>query len=898
MQKYNRSINIYIVEMLMFFLLHILYADENCSQREYRHTIFWAIFFTCAVLAVRFGVKERKKALFIYCMIPFLATYCIGKNTRTLAFGFLIYLITDIMFSVVMEERISLFFIVATNISFVCSLVFYYDMVTTMIPMPYFWLVVLCTNAGLLSCAYVSHEYSKRQEENEHQNEQLLKAQVSKDEFLANMSHEIRTPMNSVCGMTELMLRDTTLSDESREYAQSIQSAGKSLLGIINDILDFSKIESGKMQLNNEPYNFCSMLNDIIVLAMARKGNKNLELIIDCDPNIPSELIGDDLRIKQVIINLMTNAIKFTEEGAVLLKIRKRDTATGINLTVSVKDTGIGIKQQNIEKLFQSFQQVDTKKNRKIEGTGLGLAICQRIVDMMDGFFCVESEYGKGSEFRFTIPQRIHKETPCIQIQEADKMEALTYLAITRYENEQTNLWYRKLFAHLMKDLGVKTTEYLDIDEFQRGMEGKNPETVMAFTAYEEYLSAQEYFDKLSETYSVVVVMDKEIRQQLPAGIKVLYKPFYALSIANVINHKKNYLTSQNEVEKEVFIAPKAKVLVVDDNPMNLKVTKGLLGPYQVQTTLVQSGQEAINLVEKQKFDLIFMDHMMPGMDGVEAAEHIRNFGGWRSEVPIVALTANAIEGVREMFISKGFQDFVAKPIEISQLERALKKWIPQEYIMRNESVIGKIVKDDKILSRVNFQVIDKEVALSYFDGREENYIEALRTYLELGEENISMLQMCYKIKAWQDYTVKVHALKSTSLTVGAVALSELARDMEEAAGKQDEEFVKKHQAQLVEMYREVLKDIQEHLPKEEQNQIEQIEISTEELKERFDELAKALEEFDVEVALEKIDELKVFCYEGHAMELCMQKTQKAVDGFDFEEAKMQLASVRERIFT
>lgn len=897
MQKYNRSINIYIVEMLMFFLLHIFYAKGNCSQNEYHHTIFWVIFFTCIVLAVRIGVKSRKRALFIYCMMPFLATFFIGINTRTLAFGFLIYLITDIMFSVVMEKKISLFFIVATNISFVFNLVFYYDMMTVMIPMPYFWLVILCTNAGLLSCAYVSHEYSKRQEENERQNEQLLKAQVSKDEFLANMSHEIRTPMNSVCGMTELMLRDTTLSEESREYAQSIQSAGKSLLGIINDILDFSKIESGKMQLNNEPYNFCSMLNDIIVLAMARKGEKKLEMIIDCDPNIPSELIGDDLRIKQVIINLMTNAIKFTEEGAVLLRIRKRDTATGINLTVSVKDTGIGIKQQNIEKLFQSFQQVDTKKNRKIEGTGLGLAICQRIVDMMDGFFYVDSEYGKGSEFRFTIPQKVHKETPCIAISEADKMEALTYLCVTKYDNEQTNIWYRKLFSHLANEMGVKTTEYLNMEEFQQDLKKKNPEKVVVFTAYEEYLSAKEYFEELAKKYNVVVVMDKEIKTQMPSDIKILYKPFYALSIANVMNHKKNYVISQNEIEKEVFTAPKAKILVVDDNPMNLKVTKGLLGPYQVQTTLVQSGQEAINLVEKQKFDLIFMDHMMPGMDGVEAAEHIRKFGGWRADVPIVALTANAIEGVREMFITKGFQDFVAKPIEISQLERTLKKWIPQEYIIRNESVTGKIVQDDKILSDINFREIDKDAALPYFDGREENYIEALQTYLELGEENISMLQLYYKVKAWQDYTVKVHALKSTSLTVGAVRLSELAREMEDAASRQEEEFIKAHQMELVELYRSVLADIQEHLPKEEQGQIEQIEISQEELQERISELMEALEEFDVEVALEKIEELKMFCCNGNPMELCMQKTQKAVDGFDFEEAKIQLASVEERMF-
>lgn len=893
MLEYNKSLNILISEMILFFMAHILYALLYCPREAIYKVTFWVLVFTVLVIAVRIVVKDKRKTLTIYWMVPFLATHLIGHNTRTLAYGFLIYLITDIIFCVLLEPKINIMYIVAANISFLYSLIVEYDMVTEMIPVQYFWLVILCTNAGMVGCAYVSVAYCRRLEENERQKEELIEAQKSKDEFLANMSHEIRTPMNSVCGMTELMLRDEKLSEESRDYAVNIQSAARSLLGIINDILDFSKIESGKMQLVEEPYNFCSMLNDVIVLAMARKGDKNLELIIDCDPDIPSQLIGDELRLKQVIINLLTNAIKFTDEGAVFLDIQKEDTVSGIYLKVSVKDTGIGIRQENIEKLFDSFQQVDTKKNRNVEGTGLGLAICQKIVDMMDGSIQVESEYGEGSEFRFMVPQGVYKKAPCISIMDTEKLEIYTYLKAMEYEKPQMGLWYRQEFDHLTERLHVNTKEYNQWEAFRDRMDQGVSGNAFVFTSYENYQKYQSYFDELGQRCDVIVVMEKGQGERPAEQIQVLYKPFYALSVANAINHKKNHVMTRNQLEKEVFTAPKAKVLIVDDNPMNLKVTKGLLGPYQVQTTLALSGIEALKQTEKEQYDLILMDHMMPGKDGIETAEEIRARGGWCSQVPIVALTANAIEGVREIFIAKGFQDFVAKPIEISQLERTLKKWLPKKLIERNESVAGKIISENPLLEDVKFDILDTETALHYFDGNAKNYIEALHTYLEMGKENIRQLQEFVENEKWEEYTVKIHSLKSTSLTIGAKRLSEKAKLLELAGTERDKDFIKSHHEKMIQDYRKVLKDIKAHLPKKGQREKQRQEIDRDSLRQQLDRLGEGLAQFDVEIAQEVLDGLRKFSYRGKALEQSLKEVMSAVEEFDFAEAEKQLKSAR-----
>lgn len=901
MLEYNKSINILMAEMLVFFLAHIIYAREFCTQEAFYRVSGWVFFWTVAVVVTRLVVKNRKIQMAFFALIPFLATHLIGVNTRSLAFGFLIYLITDIMFCILLEPKINIMFIFAANLSFLISLLFHFELVTEMIPMEYMWMVILCTNVGMVMMAFISVKYCQKLEENERQNYELRQAQKSKDEFLANMSHEIRTPMNSVCGMTELLLRDEKLTGESREYARNIQSAGRSLLGIINDILDFSKIESGKMQIVEEPYQFHSMINDVVVLAMARKRNPNLELIVDCDPEIPRRLIGDELRIKQVLLNLMTNAMKFTKEGGVLLTVSQERRQSEFELKVSVKDTGIGIRKEDLNKLYQSFQQLDTRKNRNVEGTGLGLAISKRIITQMGGEIEVESLYGRGSEFRVTIPQKIQEDVPGAVIDNREGLEAAVCVHREDFGHRQVKEWYQRLFCHMKEQLGVRGIVCGSLEEMKSWIGSDNGKEKFAFITRKIYEEDRDYFDELGKQRKIIVVMNPGEHLTPGTPVKMMYKPFYVLSVVNVMNQNKDEIMIQDHLEKEILMAPRAKALIVDDNPMNLKVTGGLLGPYQMELTFAGSGAEAIEKVENQSFDIIFMDHMMPGMDGVEAVSCIRERDGWCKTVPIVALTANVIEGAREMFLANGFQDFVAKPVELGQLERVLKKWLPAEMLERNESVGGKVVRSDRPLEKMHFEYLDTEYAMHYFDNREEQYIEALKSYLELGERNLRRLEETEENGNWKDYTICVHSLKSTSLTVGAVELSEEAARLEEAGRNRDAAYIGRHHPVVMEQYRKILKEAAFNLAgQKEKRTVEEGDPGEREIEkaaflEVLTELEEALEEYDMDTVLVRIEQMQENSLEGSSLREVLGPLRTEAESFDFEAAMEQVKNLRKK---
>lgn len=515
--------------------------------------------------------------------------------------------------------------------------------------------------------------------------EQAENANRSKSEFLANMSHEIRTPMNSIMGMCELILNEE-ISDDIRDNCNNIYISGKNLLGIINDLLDFSKIESGKMDLVEDKYQLSSLLNDVINMAVARKGEKEIEFMVDCDPNIPDKLYGDELRIRQIVINLLTNAIKFTREGGVLFRVTARREEYGVNLIFSVKDSGIGIKEENLQKIFQSFSQVDTKKNRAIEGTGLGLAISKRLVTKMGGFIRVESEYGKGTEFTVVIPQKVTGEEAVIKIKEPEKVRLLVFIGTDKYRNSFVKRSYMDIIRNMGTKFGISYCMLESIQLIKKELESENRYTHL-FLAREEYMQDKEYFDSLVKKIDVVVVQDQKNRIKPGEGIRNIYKPLYVLPVGNAINRERlSFDVGAANMKRQSFMAPEAKILVVDDNMMNLKVAIGLLKPYKMAVRTADSGVEAIRIMKNQRFDLVFMDHMMPEMDGVEAVHQIRELPEeYFRNVPIVALTANAVNGAREMFLREGFQDFLAKPIETGAMERILKRWLPKELIVQKE---------------------------------------------------------------------------------------------------------------------------------------------------------------------------------------------------------------------
>ncbi len=528
----------------------------------------------------------------------------------------------------------------------------------------------------IISYALVYNMYRYR----EYHEELLEKAEAAnraKSDFLANMSHEIRTPMNSIMGLCELSMAEE-MSESARNNCNNVYIAGRNLLGIINDILDFSKIESGRMELRPGSYELSSLLNDVIQMAMARKGQKKIEFMVDCDPNIPNYLYGDELRIRQIVINLLTNAVKFTKEGGVLLRVRGRRESYGINLLFSVTDSGIGIKKENIGKIFSSFSQVDTKKNRAIEGTGLGLSISKQLAKQMGGFIFVDSEYGKGSTFTLVLPQKVMEDKPLARIEESERYRILTYFELEGNNSPFAARYYAEIIANMGECLGLSYQFVSSLQEAQKCM-ADNTFTHL-FISEVEYRLDKKYFDSLAEVVSVIVVVNQNGEKQFHEKIQSICKPFYVLSVCSALLGEKQCFDGSVMNIRRRFVAPRASVLIVDDNQMNLKVASGLLRPYQMEIVTADSGPAAIELVQKQKFDLIFMDHMMPGMDGVETLKKIRSLESEQCRsVPIVALTANAVSGAREMFLQEGFCDMVAKPVEMNLVERVLQYYIPEE---------------------------------------------------------------------------------------------------------------------------------------------------------------------------------------------------------------------------
>lgn len=756
-------------------------------------------------------------------------------------------------------------------------------------PIVYFFVTFLCE--------VIQYRLTKSREEQETLIEHLEYASRTKNDFLANMSHEIRTPMNAIVGMCELILRDD-INDEVRENCFNIQNSSRSLLSIINDILNFSKIEAGKLELIEEPFNLASTINDVINMAMTRKGDKDIEIIVRVDPTIPKGLIGDEMRIRQIIINLLTNAIKFTNKGCVVLKITQSRRDYGINLNVSVKDTGIGISDENIEKLFTSFQQVDTRKNRAVEGTGLGLAICKRLIAQMHGFINVTSTYGEGSEFRFVIPLKVADTNEFIQLKDADNINIAAYFNWKKYDHPQIEKEYSKLIHELGDKLKVKFTVFNSIEELKQGMSSQT--FTHCFTAREEYTSNAEYFDQLAENEQTVVVHDRFLKIDLPANIKRIYKPFYALSFAAILNNEKYaYDTHDHRHFTSRFVAPEAKILLVDDNATNLKVAAGLMKPYNMKIFTVSSGQEAIDALATKDYDIVFMDHMMPVMDGVEATRIIRDMPGeYYKNLPIIALTANAVNGAREMFLSMGFNDFLAKPIEVSLLDRVLRSWLPAERLVTTTSTVDDNSKDASRdnagnISNISDDLIDYNKGLMYAGNNINSYHEVLTVYTESSKKYRQDLIDNYEAKDWAEYTVGAHALKSSSLSIGAVSLSEFAKKVELAGKTGSYDVVSNSHADLIDLYDKVIEHANNYLlaQKPVQEPLKDIadkalsNMSYEQFIEKVNQITEACDVFDGVTATELCDELCSYEVNGVGLHTYFETAKKCVEDYDYATA-------------
>lgn len=629
--------------------------------------------------------------------------------------------------------------------------------------------------------------------------DELERESHMKSDFLANMSHEIRTPMNAVIGMAEMALRED-LPPAAREYIKQIMDSGNTLLTIINDILDFSKIESGKMNINLAEYDLFSIIKEVANVIMTRIGDKKLEFVVDVAPDIPKQLMGDSIRIRQVIMNLANNAVKFTREGCVRLSIDyDRISEREIMLKVSIQDTGIGIKKQDMGKLFQSFQQLDSKRNRNIEGTGLGLAISKQLISLMKGNIWVESEYGKGSQFHFDIPQLIINESPSVEGKD-------TYSRSVALLCENT--YVRKSIHRILQQLQGECV-LLSGEEDLKGIEEKRIDFLFVDNdSYSEKVQA--YLTEHTKITGVLMTGFKELHDILPANVLAVRKPLHVMNVAKILEHEDLYGGEEELEENFEFIAPEAEILIVDDNGINLTVAEGLLAPLQMKIDKATSGRQAIEMVEKKHYDMIFMDHMMPELDGIETTHIIRRFHQEYDNVPIIALTANVMEEMRAMFLVEGMNDFVAKPIELKVIVPKIKQWLPPEKLQKvtpAERAKDRKPEEEKqgelwsLAERIGIPELDVMYALK-LAGSENLFWQILKEYARVIPKKSQILQQQKETEDWKSYTIETHALKSASRQVGALELSELAAEMEQAGKKNDIGFILTHHEELLEKYR------------------------------------------------------------------------------------------------
>ena len=644
---------------------------------------------------------------------------------------------------------------------------------------------------------------------------QLTEATEHLNDFLANVSHELRTPVNAIIGLTTLCI-DKSRNREVEGDLIAVRDAGRKVAEQIGDILDYSEIDRKKAVCNNEDYMLSSVLNDLVVDLKHYK-SKNVELIIDVDPAIPAVMNSDVSKIKKVLKALITNGLKYTQKGGVYVRITTVNHAYGANLCIEVTDTGKGMSEYELEKVYDSFYQADSSRSRQGGGLGLGLAIASGFVSLLGGFMTIESKPDVGTTVNVSIPQRVVDPLSCMSVAAPDKLCLGAFLHFEKYDHPAVRDYYNSMVLNIVKGLGVQMHRVNNAENLK--LLHNSVHLTHLFIAEDEYNDNVDLIENLAKEMVVAVVANEGMVLPKNTHVKVLEKPFYCFPVVSILN---STVDSKEERVKKLR-CDGVRALVVDDESMNLVVAKSIFARYGMKVTTVTSGQESIDVCRDKVFDIIFMDHMMSGMDGVEAMKRIRtDVAGLNGSVPVVALTANAMSSAKQMFLSEGFDGFVSKPIEIEELERVLKQVLPKSAISfvdadgmvditpdePEEDVKPEPVNEKDFITELRKSGIDTEAGLKYCVGDKEFYKSLLMQYATESAEKIASMKKYYKVKDWHNYEILVHALKSTSKMIGIADLSEKAKALEKAAKENDAAYILQNHDSMIRDYGRIAGEI------------------------------------------------------------------------------------------
>lgn len=829
---------------------------------------------------------------FVFSATFLCALYAVSSETITVAL--LIYLTSLIITATFRDERVIFFaMIMGMALSVVCFFVKYDETgalsdkenVFEFVLIPVCIISINYALSGLVKRDKQLFLFSQQKNRNnltllqlvETKREEAETAVKVKTEFLANTSHEIRTPMNSIMGMTELALRED-ISPQVRNYLGNIRDAGTSLLNIINDILDFSKIESGKTELSSSDYNIISVINDVCNIISIRMNNSQVQLITCIDPDIPALLSGDERRIKQIILNLASNAIKYTRHGSITISLTSSAIdEDNIMLKCDVKDTGIGIKEQDIKRLFNAFERADTKRNRNIEGTGLGLAICKTLAEMMGGTVKVRSVYGTGSIFSVEIPQKVKDSSPCIKIDNKDEKNILLclrdreHLSAVSAELSSLGLRYSPVQDMSLLSL-VQLEEFSDI-----------------LIDLDEYNANRISLSRTAVPVCVICEPGTQLETE-NIGARKIYRPVTIISLLSIYGDMNAFADSRKNPLYKQFSAPEAEILVVDDNSTNLLVAKRLISLYGARIDTAESGIQALKMVQKKDYDIVFMDHMMPELDGIETAQAIRSLGGKYGKLTIVALTANVVSGAAELFRESGMDDFLGKPIEMSELNRVLSRYIPAEKQLQKEDeneTKARLVDNSFISQLKEIEGLDIPAALAQCNNDEQLLSDILRSAATT--PTVKNLCEAFEKQDLRSYTIYVHGIKGALRNVGMKELGDLAYELELAGKRDDRDYILRQHEPFMDKFRLFSDTAMRITENAKRTPSENGELS--ELRDYIQDLISAAEDMDYSNAKRITDILSSKTY-GEKLDGKIKSLCRMVDDFDFEQVSNTAAGM------
>lgn len=747
---------------------------------------------------------------------------------------------------------------------------------------------------------------------------QLEETNRSTEDFLANVSHELRTPINAVTGITAVMLKNEDDAEKVKDLL-AIQAAGHRLFGQIGDILDYTEIDTGRIKVSEDTYMISSLINDVIIGSRLPQRENAPELIFDIDAGIPAVLLGDEKKIKKILEHLIDNAFKFTKKGGICVRAYARRKSYGINLCISVSDTGIGISKEELKKIKDRFYQSNAGRNRRAGGLGLGLPIVYGMVSAMEGFIQIQSTVGQGTTVSVSIPQKVSDGAPAMVVENREDLCLACYLSPEKYKVPEVRDYYDDMISHLVQGLDVTLHRVTNIDDLRKLTSVYK--LTHLFIAGEEYEENQAYFEDLEPSIKVIVAADEDFVLPQGSRVKLLKKPFYCLPIVNILNAG----ASEDEAlfKEKRMICPDVRVLVVDDEPMNLMVAEGIFRDYQMSVTTAESGRKAVELCETEEFDLVFLDHMMPEMDGVETLKQLRrNNAETGRELTIIAFTANAVSGAREMFLQEGFDEFISKPVEPLEMERILRKVLPKSSVCYVDENDIKALKagnpDSQKVGTTDGQVSEKRLeqntfirlesvgihthsGLQYCGGDRQFYVELLTKFATDAGRKETEINGFFKQEDFKNYGIMVHALKSTAKMVGADSLSENARRSEAAAKNHDADYIREHHEELLDEYQQIVQGISDVLQLSEDNPVQEeqgdkSEISREDLLYQLEKLKGGLDTFEADKAEAVMAEISGSVYEGASVGGLLYNVRQDVNDFEFASASEKVEALMKKV--